>query len=443
MEKKTILIALGVYVLLMGCAYFGIKKYVDIKNDRLRSDAYETFQGFFSKQDKYVSVAFSGAKVGYEKIDIPKFNTTVFVNLNSQKYQWEEDYGDLYCLYKLMPKFTPQISRINGKDSLMCGDSDEQWSGWMFNIIEYIAPNAFHFYYFCPFEVGFIKQKDSWMYNNMPSVQDAVNDAYEFYVSNDNSSYLKYFSDISIYDIINAVENEYYEMYSYDYDVKFIGKKEADARLDLRNDDFSYYSNDFSSRDDGHAGYMYNSLYKVFNKKGSIYYFQITYRDIEDPKKCDIIHYCTYVSIFLTLLFLGFIISFLYRIYVNRKKQKEGLKKQLMRMCNPKNFISPYDEKKVSAANDIYELLMDVSEEDIEALKLIRKKATTSLGISFVNQDLLMQLINMANPKRYMKPYNAEKVRIANQLYNRLMVGGLDVDEIEQIQEEISRKLTK
>ena len=40
-----------------------------------------------------------------------------------------------------------------------------------------------------------------------------------------------------------------------------------------------------------------------------------------------------------------------------------------------------------------------------------------------------------------MNPYDPEKVRIANTLYTKLSNGGLDIDEIEEIQKEISEKL--
>ena len=429
--SSKIAIAIAAYMLLMAGSYFGIKKIVDAKDDRLRQEAYQAFDRYFARQNKFVKIAFSGKKVAYERIDVPKYTATGIFDSNQRREKWNEDYGDLYRMYKLVPKYTSENS----------WDSDRQWSGWMFNVIEKISYDAFQFYQLYPYEVGFIKQSDSWMYDYMPSVQEAVNGSFEFQSSNDKSDYSKCISDVSEYDIIRAVENEYYEMYSYDRDVEILGEKEAKNRLHSRKGAFSYYTNESNNREDGHAGYMYNGFYKVFNKKVSLYFYQIAYRGW-DPKMRDLKKYCTYAGIILTLLLIGFLVPTI--IAGNRKKkiQNEDLKDKLLRMCNPSNFMSPYDEQKVAAANDIYERLISIPAEDTEELKQIRRQAATTLGLSFVDKDLLQQLINKANPKRYMEPYDAEKVRIANQIYTRLMAGGLDVDEVEQIQEEIREQLS-
>ena len=88
-------------------------------------------------------------------------------------------------------------------------------------------------------------------------------------------------------------------------------------------------------------------------------------------------------------------------------------------------------------ANDIYEKLMNVSDEDIDSLIRIRKEASESLGISFIDHHIYNELLSKTNPKRFMNPYDPEKVRIANTLYTKLSNGGLDIDEIEEIQKEI------
>lgn len=428
--RTIVVIGIAAYCVLMVASYFGVKKCVDAKDERLRKEAYQSFENFFSRQNKFVEVAFSGKKVASEIINIPKAPSSTLFNANKLKEQWEEDYGNLYKLYKLVPKYTSEHS----------WDSDNQWSGWMLNVKEKFAYNAFQFYQLYPYEVGFIKQSDSWMYNYMPSVQDAVNAAFEFQTTNDKSDYSKCISGVSLWDIISAVENEYYEMYSYDRDVEMLGEIEAQNRIYMRGNGFQFYTNQSTNQYNGHSGYMYNGFYKVFNKKVSRYIYQIAYRPW-DPKAQDFKAYYTSMAILLTFLLLSTIIPV---IIINNKKKKvqnESLKARLLRMCNPQRFMSPYDEKKVSAANDLYEKLLAIPDDDTETLKRIRKEASTSLSLNFIDEDLLDELIKIANPKNYMTPYDAEKVRIANQIYKRLVAGGLDVDEIEQIQQEIANNL--
>ena len=103
--------------------------------------------------------------------------------------------------------------------------------------------------------------------------------------------------------------------------------------------------------------------------------------------------------------------------------------------------MKPYDEQKVSIANDLYEQITKVSAKNITKLKVLRKEAANSLGISFIDEELLKELVSLSNPERYTKPYNSEKVKIANQLYTRLTSKGLDIDDVENIQKEIQEKL--
>lgn len=134
MKHSTIIvISLATYVLLLGGAYFGAKKYVDNKDSRLRREAYDNFDRAFSNQNKYVSIGFSGKKVAYEKTSIPKYDASSLWSTNRDKEKWTEDYGDLYKMYKLIPKYTSQYS----------WDSDNQWSGWLLKIIEKISYDAF------------------------------------------------------------------------------------------------------------------------------------------------------------------------------------------------------------------------------------------------------------------------------------------------------------
>lgn len=430
MKYSTIIvISLATYVLLLGGAYFGAKKYVDNKDSRLRREAYDNFDRAFSNQNKYVSIGFSGKKVAYEKTSIPKYDASSLWSTNRDKEKWTEDYGDLYKMYKLIPKYTSQYS----------WDSDNQWSGWLLKIIEKISYDAFQVYQLYPYEVGYIKQSDSWMYNYMPSVQDAVNEAFDFHTTNEKSSYSKYLSDKSYFDIIRSVENEYYEMYSYDWDVEVLGEHKADSLLRTRGY-FTFYKNDLNT-DKGHSGYMYNGFYKVFNHKASLYYYQIAYKSWSDPKKRDLTSCLIWLFSIITFLLLCVIIPVIIKSNKQKKEQSESLKDKLIRTCNPQRFMSPYDEKKVAAANDIYEKLMNVSDEDIDSLIRIRKEASESLGISFIDHHIYNELLSKTNPKRFMNPYDPEKVRIANTLYTKLSNGGLDIDEIEEIQKEISEKL--
>lgn len=108
---------------------------------------------------------------------------------------------------------------------------------------------------------------------------------------------------------------------------------------------------------------------------------------------------------------------------------------------NPQLFLKPYDEVKVTIANDIYEKIISTPVEDKYTLKELRKEATNKLGVVFIDNEKKKDLLAASNPKKFMKPYNAEKIRIANQLFSKLQNECIDVDDFEIIEQEIKNKL--
>lgn len=83
---------------------------------------------------------------------------------------------------------------------------------------------------------------------------------------------------------------------------------------------------------------------------------------------------------------------------------------------------------------------MEIKQDDKEALMSLQAEAVSSLGIALIDGEKLKDLIEKVNPRRFMNPYNAEKVRIVNDLYSRLTKEDLTYEEFTQIEEE-SKKL--
>ena len=439
MKRTTIIWIIFLAFILCGVAlFFGAKSYLDKKDRRLRIDAQNNLEHFFARQDKFVSVGYSGKKVAYEQINVPKYEEKTYsLRPNEDKEQWTETWGDIYKLYKLKPKYTSDKE----------WDSDRQWSGWLLNIIEKVSYDCFRTYQVYPYRVGYRKQEYSWAYEYMPKVQEAIEEAFEFHTTNDKSSYSKYLTagnSITEYDVERAVENEYYFCFSYEDLVRFNGEEEADRIIRHTNwwkygDDGSFYK--AKDQYEGDYGYMYNGYYKVYNYIVPVAYYQIKYRYNWDPRAADMRKILLWGYGILTLLMLAAVIPLSVKVAKKKKEKNLSLKEKLMLECNPTRFMKPYDEKKVGVANDLYERITLVSDDDIEELKSIRKRAAEELGICFIDSELLKQLISQANPEKYTKPYNPEKVRIANQLYNRLNSSGIDVDEVEEIQKEINERL--
>ena len=82
--------------------------------------------------------------------------------------------------------------------------------------------------------------------------------------------------------------------------------------------------------------------------------------------------------------------------------------------------MKEYDKEKVDKANAIYQKLMTTSPDDKDTLYDLQSQAEEVLGVSFVDSEMVDRLKKKVNPKRFMKPYNPEKVTLANELYSRL-----------------------
>ena len=99
--------------------------------------------------------------------------------------------------------------------------------------------------------------------------------------------------------------------------------------------------------------------------------------------------------------------------------------------------MKPYNKEKVEKANSIYKELVEINENDTDKLKSIRKMAVQELGVNLLNKNEIEMLREKANPKNFVKPYRPNKIEKANELYDKLLLNNLDIDEIEEIEQQI------
>lgn len=419
--KKRILICISIYIFLGIGIFFVARAYTDIKDDRLKGEAYKNLNTFFEKQNKFISITYSNEKVSYEKTEIPVFKEKFSFfkdDKDEQRYNWEQFYGDIYKMYKLKPKY----------------ESDNKWSGYQFDVIEIVQGEYIRKYQIYPYLVGYKKQSESYIYNYTPSVQTAIDESFEFWSTNNKSHYKGYINNnISISDIKQAVENEYYMLFSYDECCEYNGKEYTDSIM-TTGVKFVYIP------EDSPFEAMSNGYYRVYNMYHQQYYYSIESR-FWNPKKEERRRIIKWGYAILTVLLICYIIPL--SVIENKKKQlqKESLKEKLLRIINPRNFMKPYNEIKVSMANDIYSRLQNIPPDDEVSLKGIRKEISNKLGVNFIDEDILKDLQKKCNPLNFMNPYNDEKIKISNQLYAKLQSKILTIDELEDIQDEYDVKL--
>ena len=96
--------------------------------------------------------------------------------------------------------------------------------------------------------------------------------------------------------------------------------------------------------------------------------------------------------------------------------------------------MKPYDENRVSSAIELYNMILNTQDDDIDDLKRLRKEVCVRLNVNFVDQERRRELRSLSNPKRYLNPYDAEKVKIANDVYTKLEDAKIDIDSFENIE---------
>lgn len=112
---------------------------------------------------------------------------------------------------------------------------------------------------------------------------------------------------------------------------------------------------------------------------------------------------------------------------------KETMYERLKRLCNPAKFVDNYDKEKVDVANNIYSKLMSIDQNDEQAIDELVVIAEKDLRINLLDEYRFIYLKNRLNPKKYMEPYDAEKVTLSNELYSQLMQPDLNYTKYVQI----------
>ena len=183
MKRGTIIrLTFVAYIIVMIAMFFGVQEYIKNKDNRLRNEMHYKISEIFAHQDQFVDIAYSGYKVGSEKVSIPPKPVDLGVQTEESKKligdihrqrmdEWKENYGDLYKLHRVFYKRSDWSSPYNYED------------GWNLVIIKHDYEGVYVNWFF-PYAVGYKKQDYQWEYSYLPSIKTAVEETFEFFTSN-------------------------------------------------------------------------------------------------------------------------------------------------------------------------------------------------------------------------------------------------------------------
>ena len=127
-------------------------------------------------------------------------------------------------------------------------------------------------------------------------------------------------------------------------------------------------------------------------------------------------------------------LCWIYRFARSRRVTlNEAIYKDLKVKCNPAKFMKPYNKERVEVANTLSQLLMQTSPNDEEAVAGIVDTAQSKLGINIVEKKYVRQLKKIIYPKRFLKPYNEKRFALANELYTALANGDVSYAIIKEV----------
>ena len=367
--KRGNIIALSffAYLVAMIAMFFGVHSYITSKDNRLRGEIYKAIFEAFENRNEVIGLTYSGYRVEYDKMDIPLSPAQLAKKIDKSKIaqlpdslkdlantlksieesEWKENYGDLYKMYQL-----------RWKDNFRKGD------GWCLSVCKKEIDGVSMSYIF-PYAVGYKKQQWSDFYNYAPSVQVAVNEAFDFFTNNDKSQYYGIYEKNSVDNLwskLNDASNEYYFLAQDETPRMWVGNSSSriDPEIKAKNGrEVCPYKN----------GSMYNGYYRVFVGRTQPITYSIKKYGWEPDEK-DRKDLWLYWSIGLTVLLLLVVIPLWVIDAKHQKIKDESLYDKLKRMCNPTNFMNgtSYDKEKVDKANSIYKRLLEINGDDVEAL---------------------------------------------------------------------------
>lgn len=115
------------------------------------------------------------------------------------------------------------------------------------------------------------------------------------------------------------------------------------------------------------------------------------------------------------------------------------LKDELLEKCNPRYFMHPYNHDKIEIANSIYPHIIECNYKDLERLKVLRLQAIEKLEVRFATETIYQNLRNSCNPSRFSYKYNydAEKVKIANDLLQVIQENADNIIVLENVLQKV------
>lgn len=289
--------------------------------------------------------------------------------------------------------------------------ANENWGGG--TVVQYVI---------IPYAVSFRKQ----IYGSAEdfiSVDEALDFAFDFYTEHEQSKLKSNLvTDVSKFSNRLQIHNDYYSL-----------EEDSDASVVVPTT---------ITNSPAYEHCMYNDLFYVFVRAygQKIYKLKLQVKYVENEKeryitaKREQILYCCSIAFGILLTIW---IVFLIWVVWDIRKSKLTILQRIISKSDPRKFVKNYNGEKLKSANDIYCKAVATEESDEASIIELASRVENELGIFLISKNDIKELKALCNPKRFMKPYDAQKVERANDLFSKLSQGVMPYSTYAKIKEEI------
>lgn len=294
-------------------------------------------------------------------------------------------------------------------------------TGWALGVRENWGSGKIAEYLIIPYAVSFRKQSFGSLEDYI-SIDNILNNAFEFYTNNEKSNFKRNIvANTHNYTHFPYINNEYYHLERIEKAefITFTVSDYADYTQYMYTDSYYVFIRGYGKK-------MYELVLDEDHVNG------IENQYITRNRHLVVIHGLISFGVVFVLW-----IIFLFLIIKERKENRRTLLQRIIAKSNPKNYIKVYNKEKLKSANAIYSKAISTEITDETTILELAERVENELDEKLVSKTDINNLKKICNPRQFMNPYDAEKVAIANELYGRIKSSVLSYSDYIKIKKDI------
>lgn len=271
------------------------------------------------------------------------------------------------------------------------------------------------------------------------SIDTAIKNAYDYYVSDKQSIYSHCLVDIELFNKVNLHEiSDHYKVD--DTWEEYFASPFAGDNWIRKNISYEVFRKDLK------PCFITDDYYVFLSTPGAhTYKIVLDEQAVERDKNNCILKETELLNkraIILALILLFTFLVLLTNLITSYINSKKTILQRLIKLSNPKNYVRQHDEVKLRIANRIYSKAIRLTDSSEKEIIELATELETELGVTLINDYDIEKLKKRCNPKYFMNPYDPPKVDLASTIYPLLFNRNMKLKEYLDIETTINKSLS-